>query len=501
MQTTTANRLGRLIVLTIVLTLTLGMSGGTAKKALQPIQSVLVLPFENLSGDPSQDYLADGLTDTLINDLGKMGALQVIARTSALHCKNSQKSLLDIARELNVGALVKAGVVRSKGKIRISVQLIRATSDRHPWARTYDRDARELQSLQREVAENIVTEIQSKMPSPGNPGSAGRETPNSEAYEAYLKGKFFTHQPGTPDFKRGIGYLKQATQLDPNFALAHAALADSYGWVESRLEDSRREAQTALAMDETLAEGHAALAWVKFRVDWDFADAETEYRRAVELNPRYVDAREAFGLFLAYQRRLPEAFTELEAARRLDPISSKLNMLYGLALYCDRRYDEALKEFQKALELAPGDTNIQRHMFRTYEQKGDLTNAIQLFTQAAEWWGESQENALHETEELRKAYSKSGTRGYWQQRLEIETRNQSKFDKFRVSILYVHVGEHDRALTLLEKLVGERSSALPMWLKSDPQYDPIRTEPRYQALLRKIGFPADAGATRLTAKP
>jgi TolB-like protein/Tfp pilus assembly protein PilF len=489
------------VALTIVLTVTLSLNGGIANKTSRPpVQSVAVLPFENLSGDPSQDYLADGMTDALIGDLAGIGSLQVIARTSVMHYKNSHQPLLEIARGLNVDALVKAGVVRSGGRIRISAQLIRVSSDRARWARAYDRDVRELLPLQKEVAEGIAAEIQSKMPDPGSNGGNGRETPNSEAYDAYLKGKFLTHQPGSPDFKRGIGYLKKATELDPNFALAHAALADSYGWVGSSLGDARREAQTALAMDETLAEGHAALAWVKFRADWDFADAEKEYRRALELNPGYVEAREAFGLFLAYQRRLPDAFAELDAARHLDPTSSKLSMLYGLSLYCDRRYDEASKEFRKALELAPGDANIQRHMFRTYEQKGDLPSAIQLFPQAAEWWGESHEDSLRHGEELRQAYAKSSAPGYWHKRLEIESQNRSEFDKFRVSILYVHVGEHERALTLLEQLYGERSSALPMWLKSDPQYDPIRNEPRYQTLLRKIGFPPDAKPNRLTAQ-
>ena len=499
-QTPAANTLSRVMALTVVLALTLGMSGGIAKTLRPPVQSLVVLPFENLSGDPSQDYFADGMTDALITDLARIGSLQVISRTSAMHYKRSHQSLPEIARELNVDAVVEGGVVRSGGRVRISAQLIQASSDRHLWARAYDRDAREILSLQREVAESIVREIQAKMAAPGNTGGNGRETPNSEAYEAYLKGKFFTHQPGTPDFERGIGYLKQATQLDPNFALAHAALADSYGWDGPSLENARREAETALAMDETLAEGHAALAWVKFRADWDFAEAESEYRRAVELDPRYVEAREAFGLFLAYQGRAPEAFAELEAARHLDPISSKLNMLYGLALYCDRRYDEALEKFQKALELAPGAANLQRHMFRAYEQKGDLRNAIQIFPEAAEWWGQSHEIAVRQAEELRKAYAKAGASGYWQKRVEIETRNQSAFDKFRVSLLYVHLGEPERALTLLEQLYAEHSSALPMWLKSDPQYDQIRSEPRYQALLRRIGFPPDAGATRPTAQ-
>ena len=399
------------------------MSGGIAKTLRPSVRSLVVLPFENLSGDPSQDYFADGMTDALITDLARTGSLQVISRTSATHYKGSHQSLPEIARELNVDAVVEGGVMRSGGRVRISAQLIQAASDRHLWARAYERDAREVLSLQREVAQSIVSEIRAKMAAPGNTGGSGRETANSEAYEAYLKGKFFTHQPGTPDFERGIGYLRQATQLDPNFALAHAALADSYGWDGPSLEDARREAETALAMDETLAEGHTALAWVKFRADWDFAGAESEYRRALELNPRYVEAREAFGLFLAYQGRLPEAFAELEAARHLDPISSKLNMLYGLALYCDRRYDEALEKFQKALELAPGAANIQRHMFRAYEQKGDLRSAIQIFPEAAEWWGESHENAVRQAEELRKSYEKSGASGYWQKRVEIETRN------------------------------------------------------------------------------
>lgn len=493
-------RPGRAAALAVVLGLTLGMSGGIAKTLRPQIRSLVVLPFHNLSGNASQDYFADGITDALITDLARIGSLRVISRTSAMHYKGSRQSLPQIARELNVDAVVEGGVVRSGGRVRITAQLIEAASDRHLWARAYDRDAREVLSLQRELARSIVGEIQGGVTNQGKPGGSGRETPNSEAYEAFLKGKFFTRQAGTPDFERGIGYLRHATELDPNFALAHAVLADAYGWYGPRLESARREAETALAMDETLAEGHTALAWVKFRADWDFVDAEHEYRRAVELNPRYVEAREAFGLFLVYQGRLPEALAELEAARHLDPISSKLNMLYGLALYCDRRYDESLLKFQKALELAPGAANIQRHMFRVYEQKGDFRTALQLFPAAAEWWGESHENAIRHAQELRVAYEKSAAPGYWRKRVEIENRNQAKFDKFRVSLLYVHLRENQRALALLEQLYGERSSALPMWLKSDPQYDGLRGERRYQALLRKIGFPPDTGANRQTAQ-
>ncbi len=499
-QTGTIGRFGRGAALAVVLSLTLGMSGGIAKTSQPSVRSLVVLPFENLSGDPAQDYFADGMTDALITDLARTGSLQVISRTSAMHYKGSHQPLPEIARELKVDAVVEGGVMRSGGRVRISAQLIQGASDQNLWARAYERDARDVLPLQREVAQSIVTEIRAKIAAPGNTGGSGRETGNSEAYEAYLKGKFFTHQPGTPDFERGIGYLRQATQLDPNFALAHAALADSYGWDGPSLENARQEAETALAMDETMAEGHTALAWVKFRADWDFAGAESEYRRALEFNPGYVEAREAFGLFLAYEGRLPEAFAELEAARHLDPISSKLNMLYGLALYCDHRYDEALEKFQKALELAPGAPNVQRHMLRAYEQKGELRSAIEMFPEAAEWWGESYENAVRQAEELRKSYEKSGASGYWKKRVEIETRNHVEFDKFRLSLMYVHLGEHERALTLLEQLYREHSDALPMWLKSDPQYDPIRSEPRYQALLQEMGFPPDAGANRLTAQ-
>ena len=484
-------RLGRMAAFATVLGLTLGMGGGMSKASRQAIHSLVVLPFENLSGDASQDYFADGMTDSLITDLARLGSFDVISRTSAMHYKGVRTTLPEIARELNVDAVIEGGVVRSGGRVRISAQLIEASSDRHLWAHAYDRDAKEVLSLQREVVQSIVQEIQAKLAGQESERVAPRPTSNMEAYEAFLKGQFFARQPDGPESDRGWEYLKQATALDPNFALAHAALADAYSWDDDTLENSRQEAEKALSLDDTLAGAHTALAWVKNRADWDFQGAEKEYRRALDLNPRYAEAHEGFGYFLADQGRLSEAFAELEAARHLDPISPKLNILYGLVLYCDHRYDEALTKFQKALELAPGSVAAQRHIFRVYEQKGDFESAINMYTAAAPWWGEDPSKAVTHAEELRKAYADLGASGYWRKRLEIETRTGKEHDKFRVSLMYVHLGQADHALDLLEQLYKEHNSGLPMWLRSDPQYDAIRREPRYQTLLRKMGLRSD----------
>jgi len=471
-----------------LLALTLGMGGGITRSPQDPIRSLVVLPFENLSADPSQEYFSDGLTDALITELAGTSSLRVISRTSAMHYKRSRQTLPEIAHELNVDAAVEGTVLRADNRVRITAQLVRADGDRHLWSRRYDRDLSEILSLQQEVAQNIVQEVQAKVGSQMNPNAGATRTVVPAAYEAYLKGVYFSRQT-FPGGEKAAEFFEEAVALDPKYGQAHAALAEIYTWNGGSLEKARHEAELAVALDENLSSAHAALAWVKNRADWDFEGAESEYRRALELSPGNVEARQAYGYFLACQGRIAEAFAQMEAARQLDPISPKMNMLYGLVLFDDHRYGEALGKFNRVLELDPESVNTFRHMMRTYEQMEDFTQAINLYRRAASWFGETESVAGEHAKDLQRAYEKGGARGYWERRLFIEThQDRDAFSEFRVAEIETHLGNRDHALDLLEHLCEERDSALVMWLKG-PQFDPIRREKRYQSLLAKIGFP------------
>jgi TolB-like protein len=354
--------LGGTFLLVVLIILSVGGSRRWPRRESSPaIRSLVVLPLENLSGDPAQEYFADGMTDALITDLSKIGALRVISRSSAMHYKGTNKRLPEIARELDVDGVVEGSVVRSGNRVRITAQLLYAGTDQHLWAETYERDLGDILQLQNEVAQAIAQQIRVQL-SPQQQkqvGSAGRVNP--EAYEACLRGRYFWNQRTEAGLWKSFELFQHAIDVDPNSALPYAGLADALVLDSWTLEaappveitpKARAAVQKALQLDSTLREAHTVLAGLKHG-DWDWNGAEVEYRRSIELNPNYAHAHQWYTQYLCEVGRFDEGMTEAERAHNLDPLNLVLGIDVGMRLYWARHYADAIAPIRQALELDP----------------------------------------------------------------------------------------------------------------------------------------------------
>ena len=332
---------------------------GSVEASLARIESLAVLPLENLLRDPEQEYFAEGLTEALINTLAKIGALRVVSRTTAMRYKRTDKTLRQIAKELNVDFIVEGTVLRSGDRVRISGQLVDAHTDTHVWAESYDRDLRDILALHSEVAQAIAREVQVKLTPHDQAHFAHIHSVDPQAYEAYLKGRFhWNRRPA--ELERAIQHFEQAISKDPGYATAYVGLADclnsltAYG-IAPPNEGSvkaKRLAQRALEIDNSLAEAYTALAFATV-YDYDFLTAEREFERSIQLNPRYAPAHDFFGFYLSVTGRYEEAYTEVQRSLRLDPLSSVINVVLAYVYFYGRRYDQAIEQCQKTLELDP----------------------------------------------------------------------------------------------------------------------------------------------------
>ncbi|MFQ5927272.1 MAG: adenylate/guanylate cyclase domain-containing protein, partial [Terriglobia bacterium] len=344
--------------------------GGTPIVAPGQITSLAVLPLENFMGDPEQEYFVDGMTEALITELSKIGALKVISRTSAMHYKDSDKPLPEIARELGVDAVVEGSVLRAGEEVRITAQLIHGTTDTHLWAKSYERDLRNILALQSEVAQAIADEIKLKL-TPQEQARLARAQPvNPAAYEAYLRGRYYWNKRTEEGFRKGLEYFQQAAEIDPEYALAYAGLADSYNTLGSYAAlppnvaygQGKVAAIQALELDDTLAEGHNALAWWKMDYEWDWSSAEREFRRAIELNPSYATAHHQYSHLLTAMNRTEEMLAESQRALELDPLDLIINVHLGARYYYARQYDQAIEQLQKVVEMDPNFPQAHRSL-------------------------------------------------------------------------------------------------------------------------------------------
>jgi len=461
---------------------------------LPKIESIAVLPLENLSRDPEQEYFADGMTDALITNLGQIGALRVISRTTAMHFKGTKKTLPEIALELNVDAVVEGTVQRSGNHVRITAQLIQASPEKHLWADSYERDLRDVLALQGEVARAIANEVRIKV-TPQEQARLARARPvNPEAHEAYLKGRFYWNKRTEEGLKKSIDYFQQAIEKDPNYAVAYAGLADSYSvlaegkWSppEECYPKARAAALKALEIDDSLAEAHVRLALILRGYDWDWSGAEREYQRGIELNPGYATAHHWYAVFLTSMGRHAEAIAEIRKARELDPLSIRIYANVGLVLYSAREYDQALEELRKVLELDPNDLASNEWLGWVYSQKGMYEEAIAAFRRAQDLSTGGGESPLI----LAYGYAVAGKRG---EALKIlaalkNPSRRSYLPPVLVAIVYVGLGDKEEALAWLEKGYAERAASLD-YLKVGPMFDPLRSDPRFQDLLRRMNFP------------
>jgi TolB-like protein/Flp pilus assembly protein TadD len=467
---------------------------GTLAASPRRIESLAVLPLENLSGDPEQDYFAEGMTESLITSLAKIGALRVTSRTSAMRYKKTDKSLPQIARELNVDAVVEGTVQRFGKRLRISAQLVYAPEDQHLWAESYDRALRDVLALQSELARAIANEIQVKL-TPLDQARFGEAHPiNPEAYEAYLKGRYYWNRRSGEGFGKADQCFQQAIAKDPGYAAAHAGLADClsalglYGFVAPQDGFGRAKglALRALEMDPSLAEAHASLAWATMSYDYDFVAAEREFERSIELNPRYATAHEWFGWYLALMGRYEEGYSEHKRALRLDPHSSIIHTTLGFVYYFAHRFDQQIEQVQRTLELDPNFALAHCLLGSGYLQKSMHEPAIAALRRGVQL---SQDAPLF-LALLGAAYARAG---YPDEALKIldrlnELSKQRYVPPYFVGGIYAALGQREEAFRRLETEYREHAPWMS-WLKVDPRFDDLRPDPRFRDLLRRMNFP------------
>jgi TolB-like protein/DNA-binding winged helix-turn-helix (wHTH) protein/Tfp pilus assembly protein PilF len=454
------------------------------------IESIAVLPLENLSGDPEQEYFAEGMTDALIAELGQIGSLRVISRTSALRYKKTDKPLPQIARELNVDAVIEGSVFRAGDRVRITAELIRAVPERHLWARNYERNLRDVLTLQGEIARAVADEVKANVTPDVRARLATARPVNPEAHQAYLRGRYFLNRLTKQDLQKAIEYAQQAVEIDPHYAAAYGLLATSY-WQSSLFEfgdlpnreaiqKARTAATRALEIDEALAEGHYAMGTVRFYGDWDWAGAEREYKRAIELDPGFVDADAKYALYLATIGRHDESLREAARILQLDPVSFGANHTMTMMYYFARQYDQAIEQAQKWIEIYPSSASAYYWLFQAYWGKGAYDNAIAAWQKDMILREEPEDPAA-----MGRAYKNEGMTGYWRLRVARERR---RGDVWCLAFTYAQLGEKDRAFELLEKMYRERDPGTTL-LRVEPFLDPLRSDPRFQDLLRRMNFP------------
>jgi TolB-like protein/Tfp pilus assembly protein PilF len=454
---------------------------------------IAVLPFENLGVDKENAYFADGIQDEILTRLSKVANLKVISHTSTQHYKGVPRNLPEIAKQLGVAHVLEGSVQKNGDTVRVNVQLIRAANDSHLWAETFDRKLTDIFSVESEIAKAIADQLRAKLTGDEEQVIAAKPTDNMEAYDLYLRGQYFWNKRTNEGFERSIDYFRQAINKDPRFARAYAALADSYvlnsGYNSSVpptevMPKAQEAAARALELDEGLAEAHTALAVIAQDYDWDWKTAEREYRRAIELNPNYATAHHWYGEYLALQGRFDEAFHEMERARQLDPLSLIIGSDNCVILYYARQYDRSIAQCQAVLQMEP--TFLYAHQPYPYVEKGLYAEAVADVQQYQRTPGvdPAWTQAL-----LAYVYGRSGQSTEAERALEElkKLSQKSKVDPQIFLVAYVGVGKKDDALTYLEKAYAAHSISLTN-LKVAPAYDPLRSEPRFQDVLRGMGL-------------
>ena len=463
-----------------------------AKSHSLEIRSIAVLPLENLSKDPNQDYFSDGITDALTTELAQISSLRVISRTSAMHFKGTHETLPEIGLKLNVDTIVEGSITRSENRVRVTAQLIDAPSDVHLWAKSYERDLKDILALQDEVARDIAAEIRVQLTPQDQARLSNSRPVDPQAYEAYLRGRYYGDKMSVEGFNQALKHFQQAIVYDPNCALAYAGLADGYqelsiwGALQPTEASPKSEAaaEKALSIDDTLAQAHASLGNVRFLYDWKWSDAAREFQRALELDPNYATAHIEYAVYLAAMGRGDEAVAQAREAHRLDPVSQTTNGLQGYVDFLSRRFDEAISQLQNTIALYPDAAFNHRLLAACYEQKHMYPEAFDEYLKADALYGvPSQALAAH-----RRAFAASGFNGYLGEELLAQTEESRRFYPYVRAEVYARLGQTDLALEWLEKVYRSRKHDMA-FLKVNPQLDSLRSDPRFQDLIHRVGLP------------
>ena len=485
--------IGSVAVVTLLLVLLL-LNVGWRERLLgratpSRIESLAVLPLENLSGDPQQEYFADGMTEELTTKLAQISALRVISRTSVLRYRGARKPLPEIAKELHVDAVVEGSVIRMGERVRIAAELIEGSTDKHLWAKGYERDMRDVLRLQDEVAQAIANEIKVKLTPQEQVLLASARPVNPVALDAYVKSNLL-NKGSYAQLRKARELLEEAIRIDPNYAPAYAGLADYY-WSTPELDPTmampkaKQYALKALDLDPMMAHAHESLAVIQFYSEWDWAAAEQEFKRAIELSPSDAEAHRRYSFYLSALGRVNEALSEIRQSQQIDPLSISTQITAGYVFYFARQYDNSVEQCQKALELDPNSAGAHDCLGSSYLAKGMDTQAIAACHRAVELSGGDPARLVGLGRAFARAGRKSDARHVLEQllRLSEHTYVPPSF----LAALNVALGQHEAAFIWLDKAYEERDRYLA-WLNVDRAFDQLRPDPRFRELLQRIGF-------------
>ncbi|HZR66543.1 MAG TPA: winged helix-turn-helix domain-containing protein [Terriglobales bacterium] len=478
-----------ILVAAVALAAVIGYSLIFHKRSIsaQKFQSIAVLPLRNLSPDPQQDYFSDGMTDELITKLAKIRGLRVISHTSVEHYKQSKQTLPQIGNELGADAVVEGTILRSGNNIRITAQLIDARSDEHLWAESYERDARDVLLLQGEVAREIAEQVGVNLTAKERLRLPSEKAIDPAAHEAYLKGYFYWNTLNCGGFETALKYFQEAASRAPDFAPAQIGIADAYFnlgdwrcWPLDTLNKAEIAAQRALELDPQSGAAHDALGELAFYHSWDWTKAESEYSKAIELAPNEAGIHSDYSIFLTAMGRQEQGLTELAKSLQLDPVGEPTNMSAVYVYYLARKYDKGIEQAKKTLELFPKSNATWHWLGQCYERKGMIDEALSAYLQA-------NSGIPEDVTDLRAAYARGGLKNFYTTQMKQRKRDKKEIDPVIEAMTYTRLGQGDRALDLLREAYRQHCDGL-QFLKTEPVYDPLRNDSRFQDLVAQLRF-------------
>ena len=463
----------------------------TATTARPPITSLAVLPLNNLSGDPTQDYFADGMTEALIGNLGPISGLRVVSRTSVMRFRGTRTSLPEIARELKVDAVIEGSVQRTRDRVRISVQLIHAPSDTHLWGREYERELTDVLKLQGEVARAVADEIRVQVTAEERARMASGGTVDPTAHHEYLLGQHYLWKLTEEDLARAIEHFERATRVDAGYAAAYAGLSHAWWWrgvwgaktfkeIES---PSRAAARQALALDPRLAEAHVSMGRLRFGHDWDWTGAERDFRRALNIDPNNLDAHFFSAMLFMALGRFPESIAHIERAEQLDPLSSTVQSAFGRVLYRARKFDQAIPHLNQAIALEPRSPDAYGRLADVYQELGRYDEALALY-EKRDVLGD---RPVRRDLDIARVFARTGKRAEGTRTLAA-VRDTSP--PAQVAQAYALLGNNDEAFRFLFRHAEERNGL--NYVKTEPRFESLHSDPRWQLLLRRMNLPIDS---------
>jgi len=496
-QRVRANRLSLLIAVLILVPL--AVAGVLRIPSRASYDSLAVLPFANPDNDSASQYLSDGIAEQVVNDLSQLQTLKVMAWSTVSRYRQSPTDVRRVGNDLKVKAVLTGRLLRNANRVVIQTELVDVSTGSQLWGQHYERTMADIPGLQRQLSQDIATNLRVRLTGVEQQKILHQPSASPEAYELYLKGRYFWGKRTKAGLEQGINYFEQAIHSDPNFALAYAGLADSYNllddWGKTAPRDSfpkaRAAAEKAIALDDSLAEAHVSLAMVRAAYDWDWTGAEQEFRRAIDLNPNYATAHQWYGLLLASLGRFPEAEIEVRRAQQLEPLSPIINIAVAEVFTWERRYDDAIAEYKKIIELDPSFSGAYGNLAEVYAAKGVYAEALITWKKKFALNGETEY-----ARDMDKLYARSGYAGILRAELnyDLSARASGEYSNpVGIAEMYAALGDTPHAFEWLQKAYEEHSSGM-QFLNTDAHFDSIRSDPKFQYWLTTVGLPSPANS-------